>query len=99
MSELRQKKIRRLEIAMNDVRFVRGGERIGEFDRQVDQLLRLDAAGFAKGLAFEQLHHQERFSVRLVDFVDRADVRMIERRGGARLALETLERVAIAREL
>ena len=41
-------------------------------------------------MTFQQLHHDEVTAVLLADFVDYADVRVIERRGGAGFALETL---------
>ena len=41
--------------------------------------------------AVQKLHGNERFAVLVVNFVDRADVGMIQRRGGLGLALETAE--------
>ena len=49
--------------------------------------------------AVEQLHGDEVCAVVLVDLVDRADVRMIQGRGGARLAEEALERLRIVRAI
>ena len=46
-------------------------------------------------LALEQLHRDEVPAFMLVDVVDCADVRVIQRRGGPRLALEPLQRVAV----
>src|SRR5208283_417160 len=45
--------------------------------------------------AFEQLHRKESASFMLANFVDGADVGMVEGRGSARLALKTLHRVSI----
>ena len=56
-----------------------GREHIGGAHRPTRQPL-------AKRLALQQLHYEKLPSVMFPDVVDRADVRMIERRGGARLA-------------
>src|SRR5262245_20781129 len=50
-------------------------------------------------LAFQQLHHEEPLAVVLADVEERADVRMVERRCDARLALEAFDRLRIARQL
>ena len=47
--------------------------------------------------ALEKLHHDERTSILLADFVDGADVGMVERGGGLRLALESFQSLAVAR--
>ena len=48
-----------------------------------------------EGFAFEQLHGDERLAIVLADFVDRADVRMIQPGSGAGFALEALESLLI----
>ena len=55
-----------------------------------------DAVG--QRLAFDQLEHQRPHAVRVFQSVDRADVRMIERREHARLALEPRQPIGIAGE-
>ena len=50
-------------------------------------------------LALEQLHRDEALPLDLVDRVDGADVRMVERGGGPRLALEARLGIAVARPL
>src|SRR5262245_12542335 len=50
-------------------------------------------------LAFQQLHYDEPLAVVLADVEERADVRMVERRCDARLALEAFDRLRIARQL
>ena len=49
-------------------------------------------------LAFEQLHDNEALIAMLSDFVDGADVRMIQCRGGTSLPLKSLQRLWLARE-
>ena len=48
-----------------------------------------------EGLAFEQFHRDEGLAFGLVDIVDGADVRMIERGSRLRLALESLQRMPV----
>ncbi len=45
----------------------------------------------------QQLHRNERHAGVFVNIVDRADVRMVQRRSGLRLALEALERCSVMR--
>ena len=45
---------------------------------------------------FEQLHHDERLAIVVADFVDSADVRMVQRRRGAGFPQETGERLFVA---
>ena len=58
-------------------------------DRGVDRGRRL----LAQRAAGDQLHHQEEAAGLLADVVDRDDVRVVERGGGARLAQEALARL------
>jgi len=51
-----------------------------------------------EGMAFEQLHDNERMAVLLIDVVNGADVRMVESRCGAGLAFEPFHRLRIAGE-
>jgi len=48
-----------------------------------------------EGDAFQKLHRNERLTVLVVNFVDRADVRMVQRRSRLRLALETGESLCV----
>ena len=50
-------------------------------------------------LPFEQLHDDEVLPLVLLDGVNRADVGMVQRRGGASLALEALERRRVLGQL
>ena len=83
--------VRRLDVAMNDAFGVRGVERIGDLDAEsrtdVD-LQRTCRDAVLQRHAIEKLHGDERAAILLADFVDGADVGMIQRRRGARLAPE-----------
>ena len=67
---------------------VRGGERRGDLRRQPEGLL--DRHRAAQRDAVQVLHDQEVDAVLTPDVMERADVRMIQRRDRARFALEAL---------
>ena len=56
------------------------------------------ADALAQRLALEQLRDDVRRAVSRADVEDREDVRMVERRGGARLLLEAAQPIGIGRE-
>ena len=98
LAALGDENIRGLDIAVNDAFGVRGFERVGDLDAEIEKLLGLERAAFDAMLerfAFEQLHGDERLAIVLANFVNRADVRMIQAGGGARFALESLEGLLI----
>ena len=77
---------------------MRGVERVGDLDAEIEDLVdrqRLAGDVLIERLPVEQLHRDELPALELADVVDRADRRMIEGRGGSRLALEPLERQLI----
>ena len=94
----------RLDVAVDDAvararRRARRRSAIAEIEQLVERQRPAADAGASSVLAVEQLHDDERLALVLADVVDRADVRMVQRRGGARLALEALERLRVARQL
>jgi hypothetical protein len=83
---------------MQDAERVGGVEAIGDLDAEVEHLADFQRPALdhlIERLALEQLHGDELRTVVLVDLVDRADVRMVQRRGGPRLAQEAIQRVLI----
>ena len=98
--------IRGLQIAMDDSSFVRGVERIGDLPRDRERLWNRQALDSCltsgelvrEGVPFDQLQHQRRNAVRLLDAVDRTDMRMIEGREQAGFTLEPGETVGIRRK-
>jgi len=101
----RKKNIRRLDVTMDDSLGMRGIERVGELYRNVEQAVGWQRAGvklLIEVLSLEQFHRDERLHVLALCFFDRVDrtnIRMIQRRCGARLQQKTIERVLIARQL
>ena len=68
----------------------------------VEQLADLEALPrqpLRQRLALEQLHDDEVLALVLLDRVDRADARVVQRRRRARLALESLQRLRVVRQL
>jgi hypothetical protein len=51
-----------------------------------------------EGLPFEILHDDEGLAFMLADLVNRADVRVVQHRGGARFAFETFESLRVQGE-
>ena len=47
----------------------------------------------------QQFHHKERQLAVLADVVDRTDVRVAQRRGGARLTLKAIDRARVLQQL
>jgi len=65
---------------MDDSFPVRGVERVGDLDAQIEHSLdlhRLAPDPVPERLALQQFHGNEAAPIGLVDFVDRADVRVI----------------------
>jgi hypothetical protein len=77
---------------------MRGVERVGDLDAETQRLLerkRLVANGVLESMAFEAFHDDERMSIRLADFMNGADIGMIQRGSGLGFTLETLKRLLI----
>ena len=78
---------------MKNAGVVRGGERVGHADRDIDHvgdrhwLMRRHS--IAQRLSFDVLRGDEVTIGVFADFVNRQDVRMIERRGSTRFALKS----------
>jgi hypothetical protein len=85
---LRHQDVGRLQVAMDDPLLVRGVERVADLDARLDGLIEGHRPG--DGLAVDELHHEVAAAVVLADVVQRADVRVVERRDRLRLALEPL---------
>ena len=92
----------RLQIAMRDPALMRGADRVGQRDGQVEHAIERQPFGrdhLLERLTVDELEREKRHAVRFLDGMDRDDVRMIERGRGARLALEALAAIGIERKL
>src|SRR5262249_33667065 len=88
----RQHDVRRLQVAVYDALTVRVIERVGDLDRVPHDLRdgkRTADQAMRERLAVDVFHDQERLPAGLAAVVQRADVRMIQVRDGARFPLET----------
>ena len=80
---------------------MRGIKCIGDLDAQIEHgfdLQRLATDPMPECLSLQQLHGDERSPIGLIDFVDRADVRMVQRRRSLGLPLESAEGLRIVGE-
>jgi hypothetical protein len=79
---LGQKDVRRLDVAMHDTDTMRGVERIGQRDSQIDDERRRKRStreALLQRLALQEFHDQEGVTIDFSNVVQRADVRMRER--------------------
>src|SRR5246500_5812128 len=79
---------------------MRRTQRVRDLNSQIQHALhrqRSSADQVLQRLPVQKLHGDERLPLVFANLVDRADVGMVERRGGLRLALEPFECLAIAR--
>ena len=91
-----------LDVAMNDALGVRCVERVGDFDGQSEERLVVERASgdaMLEGRALEKLHGDEGLAFVPADFVDGADVGMVQRGGGARFSAKAFERLRILRKI
>ncbi len=90
--------IRGLDVAVHDALGVRRIQRVCDLNAQIEQQIEVERpAGDAvlqRG-AVQKLHGDERAAFVLADFVDGADVGMVQRGGGARFAPETFQRLRV----
>ena len=88
----------RLDVPMDDVRAVRRVQGISNLDSDTQYLVgsqRPVSDPVGQRLAFEQLHDDVGLIFVLSDVVDRADVGMIQGRGGPGLSFESVERRSV----
>jgi hypothetical protein len=96
----RDENIRRLDVPVNDTLGASGIQPICNLNRQLQHFLQWQRLFFdpvLEGVALHQFHGDEGLAVVLADLVDGADVRMVQRRGSASLALEAFESLTVVR--
>ncbi len=87
---------------MGDAVAMRRGEGVADLDCVLKPLIKRRCASLqtvGERLPFEELHHQEIGAILVADVVQRADVRMIQRRDSACFAIEPFTELRIAGEL
>src|ERR1039458_1780753 len=98
MSALGDENVCWLDVPMNNTSSVSGVERVGDLDSQRQQgvnFQRTSRDAVLQCQSIQKLHNDEGFAVLVVNFVDGADVRMIQRRGRLGFALKTGERLRV----
>ena len=81
-----------LEVAVRDPSLMGGTDRVGQRNREVEDLRQRQAAfddEIAERLSFDVLHRQKEHPIRLFHGVDRDDVGMVQSGDALRLDLET----------
>jgi len=94
LSTRSDEEVGRLDVAMNDALQVSGVKRVSSLNSEGQSFVerkRLTGDGVLEGLAVQKFHDDERMAVFFADFINGADVRVIESGGGLRFALETFE--------
>src|SRR5260370_11709454 len=84
----------RLDVTVDDAFGMGGVERIGDLNGKVHNLLgreRATSNAYIQGHAFEQLHGDKAAPGIFANFINGANVGMVQGGGGASLALETFE--------
>ena len=102
MAALSHEYVGRLDIAMDDSLCVGGVESIGDFDGEIEKQVEIERAARDAMLergAFHVFHSDEDAAIVLADFIDRADIGMIQCGGGAGFAAKTLESLRILRNI
>ena len=100
MPSSRDEDVRGLDVAVDDAARVRGLERVGNLQRGIEHLIHAERTGrevVVERFALQAFHDDERLALLLIDRVNRADVRVIERGRRARFATETFERGRVER--
>ena len=90
--------VARLQVAMHDARFMRGGQCVGHLDGVLNHGPRRHpslADGLANGFAGDAFHHDVIGAGLLPDLVHRHDIRMIQRGRGLGFAQESKARIFI----
>ena len=91
LAAIRQKNVRRLDIAVHDAFGVCGFQRVGHLRGDGQQLVHREgdaAQHMGKGLALEKFHDQKILTVDHLNGVNGANVGMIQGGSGARFTLE-----------
>jgi hypothetical protein len=92
------KNVCRLDVAVDDIRGMGGVQCVGDLDPQLQHRIKSEwtvGESVLQRRALQILHGDERSSVLFADVVDRANVRVVERRRRLRFAREPAQRLGI----
>ncbi len=88
-----QHDVSRLQVPVHNAAAVRERQRFGHSNPDFEDFIqrhRTFAKPFGQSLTFEELHHHVIGAVLRADVIEMADVRMVQRGNGPRLALHAL---------
>ena len=100
MSAIGHENVCRLDVAVHNALGVRGVERVGYLDANVQEPLQFERAALnhvLQGRAGEALHDHEEMAFVLTNFVDGTNIGMVQRRSRARFAAKPFQRLRIFR--
>ena len=83
---------------MDDAFGVRGIKSVSDIDANFKQAVNFHGSGgddVLEGCALHELHHDEGAAIMFLNVVDGADIGVIQRRGGPRFTLETLQHLSV----
>ena len=98
LTTIRHENVRGLDVAVHDALRVCRLQPVGNLNPQLQHFLRLEqfpAQELLQGLPLQALHGDEGFALVLSDLVNRADIRVVERRRRPRLAAEPFQELAV----
>lgn len=90
------------DVAVNDLLLVRGMETVGDLASNVERLSESERTAldrFLQALALDELQGKEGFSLRFVNFMDRANVGMTERGGCFRFPFKSLAALLVLKQV
>jgi hypothetical protein len=93
--------VRRLDVAVHDAFGMRRVQRIGDFNRDREQLFRFERTpgdAILQRLSLQAFHNYVGLLARVADLVNGADIRMAQRGRSSRLTPEAFQRMRIARQ-
>lgn len=99
MTALGDKNVCRFDVTVNDPLRVRGVKRVCDFDGERKhgiQVQHWPRDPVLQSHSLQILHRDKRLAVLLPNFIDRADIRMIQCRSGLGLTLETGQSLGIS---
>src|SRR6185437_3625399 len=102
VSPLGNENVGGFDVSMNDASAMRRVEGVSDFDRDVENLLERKGSvtdALLESRAVEKFHGEETALAVAANFINRADVRMIERGSGAGFAAKAFECVSVADEI
>src|SRR5271157_3696028 len=100
MATLSDKNIGGFDVSVDDASGVSCVERVCDLDSQRQNQLgfhRTPGNTVLERQSVQMLHDDERMSIVLADFVDRADIRVVQRRGSLGFALEAAQSMRVLR--